>query len=94
LTTTGWVGPGTEAPEMPATNARVWVLALPIRIVAASPALPALPTSMLFEPVVRLAPADAHPAVAREPVDEGPRLEAFATAEEPAPVHVDERRRS
>jgi len=42
---------------IPARNARVCLLLLPIRIVPASPALPPLAMSTLFEPVVRFLPA-------------------------------------
>ena len=41
-------------PLMPAIKVAVWVPCVPMRIVFASPATPALPISILLLPVVRL----------------------------------------
>ena len=54
--------PPVVVPRIPAMNARVCV-AVPIRIVPESPAVPVLPTRMLLFSVVRLNPALAPTAV-------------------------------
>jgi len=53
---------------MPAINVAVWVPAVPMRMALASPATPALPTSILLSPVVRLAPAETPNAMLLLPV--------------------------
>ena len=57
FTSTVRVGPGIDLPLIPAMKAAVCVALVPIRIVFEFPATPGLATSMLLEPVVRLAPA-------------------------------------
>ena len=68
LTTTGWVAPPKVVALIPAMNVAVCCSALPIRIVPASPALPALAMSMLLEPVVRFLPALWPMATLADPV--------------------------
>src|SRR5262249_54389578 len=67
-TTTVDVGPERGTPVIPAMNVAAWIAGSPIRIVSDSPAMPRLPMSMLFSPVLRLAPADAPTAMLLLPV--------------------------
>ena len=79
LTTTGWVAPPRAVPLIPAMKVAVWVPLVPIRIVPDSPALPALATSMLLEPVVRFLPALRPMATLRVPVELSSALTPAAT---------------
>ena len=79
LTTTGWVAPPRGVPLIPAMKVAVCLPSVPIRIVPASPALPALAMSTLLEPVVRFLPAFRPMATLRDPVELSRALMPAAT---------------
>src|SRR5207248_509446 len=60
--------PVTGVPKIPATKVDFCMPCLPMRIVLASPATPALPISMLLLPVVRLVPARLPRPILDDPV--------------------------
>jgi hypothetical protein len=84
LMRTGWPVPVIVLPLIPAMKVRFCARLVPIRIVLDSRVfLPALPMSMLFEPVVRFWPAPEPKAMFEPPLEFRSALQPIATLLEP-----------